>query len=49
MRIEEDKFWEISDVCFIKNETKETDLLKEMDELERAKAQKIKVAQDAAE
>ena len=48
-RIEQDKFWEISDVTFVKNDTKETDLLKEMDDLERAKCYKIKAAQDAAE
>jgi len=43
-RIEQDKFWEISDVTFVKNDTKETDLLKEMDDLERAKCYKIKAA-----
>ena len=37
MRIEEDRFWEVSDVCFVKNDTKETELLKEMDGLERKK------------
>jgi len=42
MRIEDDKFWEISDVTFVKNDTKETELLKEMDTLERKKCEKIK-------
>lgn len=45
-RIEEDKFWEISDINFVKNDDRETDLLKEMDVLERKKATKIKEAQD---
>ena len=49
MRIEEDRFWEVSDVCFVKNDTRETELLREMDELERKKCQLIKKAQDAAE
>ena len=48
-RIEEDRFWEVSDVCFVTNNTIETELLKEMDELERKKCTLIKKAQDDAE
>lgn len=44
MRIEEDRFWEIADINFIKHDTRETELLYEMDELEREKCRKIKTA-----
>ena len=46
MRIEDDRFWEVADVCFVKNDTRETELLKEMDTLERKKCTMIKEAQD---
>jgi hypothetical protein len=35
--IEQDKFWEISDITFAKGDTRETELLRALDDVDRQK------------